>query len=69
MLKEWQISFSTSQKKGQLFLDFKDEKQDVIKPTYAKDGLWLFSIGFTNILCTWFTHMTIGHALIRKYHQ
>jgi len=37
-LKEWQNSFSTSHKKGQQFLDFEDEKQNVIKPTYSKGG-------------------------------
>jgi len=37
-LKEWQTSFSTSKKKGQLFLDFEDEKQHVIKPIYTKGG-------------------------------
>ena len=40
-----------SKKKGQCFLDFEDEKQQVIKPTYAKGGSWLPFIGFTNLLC------------------
>jgi len=38
ILKEWQTTFATSQKKGQLFLDFEDEKQRVITPTYTKGG-------------------------------
>ena len=38
MLKEWQIFFSTSKKKKQVFLDFEDEKQYVIKPIYAKSS-------------------------------
>jgi len=36
ILKKWQTSFSSSQKKGQLFLNFEDKKEQVIKPTYAK---------------------------------
>jgi len=36
MLKKWQTFFSTSKKKEQVFLDFEDEKQYVIKLTYAK---------------------------------
>jgi len=68
-LKKWQNSFYTSQKRGQLFLDFEDKKQIVIKPMYIKGGSWLPSIGFTNALCTWFTHMTTDHAPIGEYRQ
>ena len=56
-------------KRGQLFLNFEDENQKVIKPTYAKGGSWLPSIGFTNSLCTCFTRMTTGHAPIGEYRQ
>jgi len=69
ILKEWQVSFSSSQKKDQLFLDFEDEKERVLKPTYVKGGSWLPSIGFSNSLCTRFTHMTTGHAPISEYCQ
>jgi len=69
ILREWQVSFASSQKKGQLFLDFEDEKQHTIKPTYAKGSSWLPFIGFTNVLCACFTHMTTGHAPIGEYHQ
>jgi len=37
-LCEWQTSFTNSLKKGHYFLNFKDEKERVIKPTYAKGG-------------------------------
>jgi len=33
---KWQKAFSTEKRKGQLFLDFEDNKQRVIKPTYTK---------------------------------
>jgi len=51
ILYEWQTSFANSLKKGYYFLNFKDEKQQVIKPTDAKGSLWLPVIGFTNSLC------------------
>jgi len=69
ILSEWQDFFMSNPKRGQLFLDFEDKNQKVIKPTYAKGGSWLPSIGFTNSLCARFTHMTTGHAPIREYKQ
>jgi len=69
ILHEWQESFTTNPKKCQCFLDFEDENQKVIKPTYAKGGSWLPFIGFTNSLCACFTRMTTGHAPIGEYRQ
>jgi len=68
-LKEWQNLFSISQKKDQQFLDFEDEKQNVIKPTYSKGGSWLPSISFTNALCACFICMTTGYTPIGEYQQ
>jgi len=51
ILKEWQSSFTSDKNRDQPFLNFKDEKEHIIKPTYVKEGLWLPSIGFTNALC------------------
>jgi len=67
ILHEWQDSFTTNPKRDQCFLDFEDENQKVIKPTYAKGGLWLPSIDFTNSLCARFTRMTTSHAPIGEY--
>jgi len=69
ILHKWQESFTTNPKKGQCFLDFEDENQKIIKPTYAKGSLWLPFIGFTNSLCACFTRMTTGHAPIGEYRQ
>ena len=69
ILSEWQDSFMSNPKRGQLFLDFEDENQKVIKPTYAKGSSWLPSIGFTNSLCARFPRMTTGHAPIGEYRQ
>jgi len=38
ILCEWQTYFAKSLKKGHYFLNFEDEKERVIKPTYAKGG-------------------------------
>jgi len=67
ILCEWQTNFAKSLKKGHYFLKFEDEKEKVIKPTYAKGGSWLPVIGFTNSLCTRFTRMTTGHVPIGEY--
>jgi len=67
ILREWQESFVNNPKKGQYFLEFEDEDQKVIKPTYAKGSSWLLFIGFTNSLCACFTRMITGHAPIGEY--
>jgi len=69
ILCEWQTYFAKSLTKGHYFLKFKDEKEKVIEPTYAKGGSWLPVIGFTNSLCARFTRMTTGHAPIGEYRQ
>jgi len=68
-LCKWQTHFANSLKKGHYFLNFEDEKEIVIKPTYAKGGSWLPVIGFSNSLCARFTRMTTGHAPIGEYRQ
>jgi len=68
-LESWQKSFKDSKKKGQLFLEFEDDNDKVIKLTYAKGGLWLTYIGISNSVCVRFTHMMLGHAPIGEYWQ
>jgi len=68
-LGKWQMSFTNSFKKGHYFLNFEDEKERVIKLTYAKGSSWLPVIGFTNSLCTHFIYITTGHIPIGKYRQ
>ena len=69
LLNEWQTSFQTNRNRGQLFLDFEDNKGRVIKPSYAKGGLWPPIIGTTNSICARFTRMTTGHVPIGEYRQ
>jgi len=67
LLEAWKTSFKNSRKKGQLFLEFEDDKEHVIEPTYAKGGSWLSHIGISNSVCTRFTCMILGHAPIGEY--
>ena len=69
ILESWQQLFKDSKKKGQLFLEFEDDNEKVIKPTYSKGGSWLLHIGISNSICTRFTHMMLGHAPIGEYQQ
>jgi len=69
LLESWQKLFKDSNKKGQLFLEFEDNNEQVIKPTYAKGGSWLLHIGISNSVCTKFTHMMLRHAPIGEYQQ
>jgi len=69
ILESWQQSFKDSKKKGQLFLEFKDDNEKVLKPTYSKGGSWLLYIGISNSVCARFTCMMLGHAPIGEYRQ
>jgi len=69
LLESWQKSFKDSKKKGQLLLEFEDNNEQVIKPTYAKGGSWLPHIRVSNSVCTRFMHMMLGHAPIEEYRQ
>ena len=69
LLELWQKLFKDSKKKGQLFLEFEDNNQRVIKLTYTKGGSWLPHIGSSNSVCARFTRMMLGHAPIGEYQQ
>ena len=69
ILKSWQQSFKNSKKKGQLFLEFEDDNEKVLKPTYSKGGSWLLYIEISNSICARFTRMMLGHAPIGEYRQ
>ena len=69
ILELWQQLFKDSKKKGQLFLEFEDDNEKVIEPTYSKGGSWLPHIGISNSICTRFTRMMTGHAPIGEYRQ
>jgi len=69
ILKEWQDTFPNNRKRGQLFLDFEDDKGKVLKPTYTNGGLWLPFVESSNSLCARFTCMTTRHAPISEYRQ
>jgi len=56
--------FWNSKKKDQFFLDFKNNKKQIIKPIYTKGKLWLLAIGISNSMYVKFTHMMLKYALL-----
>jgi len=69
LLESWQKSFKDSKKKGQLFLEFEDDNEQVIKPTYTKGGSWLLHIGISNSVYARFICMMLRHIPIGEYWQ
>ena len=63
------MSFQNSKKRDQLFLNFEDNKKQVIEPTYAKGGSWLPTIGISNSIYARFTCIMLEYAPINKYYQ
>ena len=61
------MTFQASNLKGNQFLDLVDSDNNIIEPTYVKEGLWLKMFGHSNLLCTHATRAIINHALIREY--
>jgi len=59
--------FQVSDLKGNHFLDLLDDDNKFIKPTYAKGGLWLKLIGYSNLLCAYTTRAITNHTPIGKY--
>ena len=69
ILKEQQDTFPNNCRRGQLFLNFEDNKGKVLKPTYTNGGSQLLFVESSNSLCARFTCMTTRHASIGEYRQ
>jgi len=67
IIKAWKITFQASDLKGNHFLDLLDNDNKFIEPTYAKGGLWLKLIGYSNLLCAHATRAITNHAPIGEY--
>ena len=67
LIKLWKMTFQASEGKGKNFLDLLDDDLNVVKPSYAKGGLWLQLVGHSNSLCTRATRAITNHAPIREY--
>jgi len=67
ILNAWKMTFQASNLKKNQFLDLLDDNNNIIKPSYAKGGLWLKLIGHLNSLCAWATRAITNHASTGKY--
>lgn len=41
LINQWKITFQVFDDKGHLFLELVDDENNFLKPSYAKDGMWL----------------------------
>ena len=51
IIKNWHMTFQTSDLKGNYFLDLLDNNLCIIKPSYIKEGPWIKHFGHSNLLC------------------
>ena len=61
------MMFQASDLKGNQFLDLVNDDNNIIKPTYVKEGSWLKVFGHSNSLCTHATRAITNHAPIGKF--
>ena len=61
------MMFQASNLKGNQFLDLVDSDNNIIEPTYVKEGLWLKMFGHSNSLCACATRAITNHASIGKF--
>jgi len=61
------MTFQMSDDKGCNFLELLDNKNNLLKPTYSKGGIWLKYFGHLNLLYTRATRAIINHVPIGKY--
>ena len=67
ILNVWKIIFQASNFKGNQFLDLLDNNNNIIKPSYVKEGSWLKVFGHLNSLCMHAIKAIINHAPTGKY--
>ena len=61
------MTFQSSNLKGNQFLDLVDDDNNIIKPTYVKEGSWLKVFGHSNSLCVHATRAITNHASIGEF--
>jgi len=61
------MMFQASNLKGNQFLDLLDDDNNIIEPSYTKEGLWLKLIGHSNSLCVRATRAITNYAPTGKY--
>jgi len=63
----WKIIFQALDLKGQHFLELHDDSNNIIEPSYIKEGSWLKFFSHSNSLCVRATRAIINHAPIGEY--
>jgi len=61
------MTFQASDLKGRNFLDLVNGDNNILEPTYSKDGTWLQYFGHSNMLCASTTRAITNHAPIGEY--
>ena len=67
ILNAWKMMFQASNLKGNQFLDLVNDNNNIIKPTYVKEGSWLKVFGHLNSLCAHATRAITNHAPIGEF--
>ena len=61
------MTFQASDGKERHFLDLVNDNFKNIKPSYTKEGPWLQTFGYSNLLYARATRAITNHALIGEY--
>ena len=61
------MTFQALDLKGKYFLDLLDNNNNIIEPSYIKDGSWLKFFDHSNSLCARVSRAITSHAPIGKY--
>ena len=67
ILKVWKIMFQASDLKENQFLDLLNNDNNIIEPSYVKEGSWLKTFGHSNSLYVHVTRAITNHAPIGEY--
>jgi len=67
ILNVWKMMFQASNLKGNQFLDLVDDDNNIIEPTYVKEGSWLKLFGYSNSLCACATRVITNYTPIGKF--
>ena len=61
------MTFQTSDLKSRHFLELVNSDNNILEPSYSKDGTQLKHFGYSNTLCTRASRVITNHTLISKY--
>ena len=67
ILNTWKMTFQASDLKGKQFLDLLNDDNNIIEPSYAKEGPWLKVFGHLNSLCACASRAITNYAPTSEY--